>query len=316
MCAILVTGAAGQIGSDLTPRLRERYPNRRVVASDVTDDATVAEPYERVDVTDRSRLAEVVAEHDVDILFHLAAILSAAGERAPTRTFDTNVGGLQNLIEVAREHDVERIIVPSSIAVYGPTTPQEPEERTVLEPTTMYGVTKAITEHLGRYYSRQTELDIRGIRFPGIISHETKPGGGTTDYAVEAYYEAIKRGEYTYFVREDTWLPMIYMPDAVRALLQLADADRSDLRYHCEYNVTGPSFTPTDLTASIRERIPGFEARYEPDERQEIADSWPSVVDDAAAREDWGWDPEYDLDRMTEDMLNNLERKLAMPSDR
>ena len=308
MGAVLVTGAAGQIGTELTSTLRDRYGSRTVVASDVEWEPTLGEPYERVDVTERSELSRVISEYGVDTVYHLAALLSAEGERDPARTFDVNVGGLNTLLAVGQRHDVDRVVVPSSIAVYGPETPEKPDERAFLFPTTMYGVTKVVAEHLGRYYSGRTELDVRGVRFPGIVSHETRPSGGTTDYAVNAFYDAVDRGEYTYFVREDTRLPMVYMADAVRALVRLAEADRSDLRFHCEYNVMGLSFTAGELTARIRERVPDFRARYEPDERQEIADSWPAVLDDTAAREDWEWSAEYDLDRIADDMLANLRR--------
>jgi len=203
------------------------------------------------------------------------------------------------------------VVIPSSIAVYGPKTPQMPSERTVLSPTTMYGVTKTVTEHVGRYYSRQTALDVRGIRFPGIISHRTRPSGGTTDYAVDAFYQAVREGEYTYFVSGNTRLPMIYMSDAIRALIQLGDADKDDLRHNCEYNVMGVNFSATELTTAIREHVPGFAAEYEPDERQEIADSWPAAIDDTAARDDWGWRPEYDLERITDDMIQTLDQKVS-----
>lgn len=308
MGAALVTGAAGQIGTELTTALRDRYSSRTVVASDIDPEPGLNGPYERVDVTEPSELSRVVSEYDVDTVFHLAALLSAEGERDPARTFDVNVGGLNALLRVGQQRDIDRIVVPSSIAVYGPETPRNPDERAITFPTTMYGITKVVAEHLGRYYSGRTDLDVRGVRFPGIISHETRPSGGTTDYAVNAFYDAVDRGEYTYFVREDTRLPMVYMADAVRALVRLAEADRSDLRYHCEYNVMGLSFTAGELTACIRERLPGFGARYAPDERQEIADTWPSILDDTAAREDWDWNAEYDLDRVADDMLAHLRR--------
>jgi len=286
MGAVLMTGAAGQIGTELTSTLRDRYGSRTVVASDVDSEPSLEGPHERVDVTDRSDLSRVMSEYGVDTVFHLAALLSAEGERDPARTFDVNVGGLNALLAVGQERDVDRIVVPSSIAVYGPETPQKPDERAFLFPTTMYDVTKVVTEHLGRYYSGRTESDVRGVRFPGIIRHETRPSGGTTDYAVNAFYGAIERSEYTYFVREDTRLPMVYIADAVRGLVRLAEADRMDLRFHCEYNDMGLSFTAGELTARIRERVPDFRARYAPDERQEIADTWPATLDDTAARED------------------------------
>lgn len=311
MPTILVTGAGGQIGSELTPALRERHGHGSVIASgpEVVDEPSP--PFEVLDVTDADRLREVVETHDVDRIYHLAAILSAKGESNPQLAYEVNVRGLYNVLEVARSVDLERLIVPSSIAVFGPDSPDEPAERTVLWPTTMYGISKVVLELMADYYYRTYGLDVRGVRFPGILSYKTRPGGGTTDYAVEAFYEAIDRGRYTYFVREDTMLPMMYMPDAVRALLELAAADDADLRYRCEYNVGALAFTPRELTAAIRRHVPDFEATYEPDERQAIADSWPARLDDSAAREDWGWEPAYDLEALAEDMIVNLRGKLG-----
>jgi nucleoside-diphosphate-sugar epimerase len=307
---VLVTGAAGQIGSELTAALRERY-DETVVTSDIARalDA-LEEPCEVVDVTDREALETVVEDHDVDTMYHLAAILSAAGEQNPQAAYQVNVNGLYNALEVSRDHGVEKLIVPSSIAVFGPTTPNNPGESTVLEPNTMYGISKVMGELFGDYYYDKYGLDVRGLRYPGILSYKTKPGGGTTDYAVEVFYEAIEHGEYTYFVREDTKLPMMYMPDAVKAMIDLAEADGDGLRYRSKYNVGALSFTPKELTAEIRKHIPSFEASYEPDDRQEIADSWPDDVDDSAARADWGWEPDYDFEALVEDMLTNLRYKL------
>ncbi|MEF8756854.1 MAG: NAD-dependent epimerase/dehydratase family protein [Halobacteriales archaeon] len=311
MDQILVTGATGQIGSELTPALRERYGRESVISSNVVTPEEPPEPFVELDVTDRGAVESVVEEHDVDAVFHLAAILSAKGERHPGLAWEVNVNGLRNVLEVAREQDLDRVVVPSSIAVYGESTPPEPAEETILTPNTLYGISKVLTELLARYYYDRYDLDVRGVRFPGILSYETRPGGGTTDYAVEAFYDAIERGRYEYFVRPDTMLPMMYMPDAIRALVELAGADDDDLRYRCSYNVGALTFTAEELTAAIREHLPEFEAAYEPDDRQAIADSWPDRVDDSAAREDWGWEPEYGLEAMTEDMLANLERKLS-----
>ncbi|MFW6449046.1 MAG: NAD-dependent epimerase/dehydratase family protein [Halobacteriota archaeon] len=312
MPTILVTGAGGQIGSELTPALRERYGRDAVIASgpEVVDDP--GPPFEVLDVTDRDRLREVVDDHGVDRVYHLAAILSAKGEDDPQLAYRVNVDGLRHVLEVAREGGLERLIVPSSIAVFGPDTPDNPGERTVLWPTTMYGISKVVLELLADYYYRTYDLDVRGVRYPGILSWKTRPGGGTTDYAVEAFYAALESGAYTYFVREDTMLPMMYMPDAVRAMLELAEADAGDLRFRCEYNVGALAFTPRELTAAIREHVPDFEATYEPDERQAIADSWPDRIDDTAAREDWGWQPAYDLESLAADMIENLRRKLRV----
>jgi len=311
MNKILVTGATGQIGSELTPALREKYGHDAVIASDIQQPEELDDPFVELDVTDREAIEEVVEEHDVDTIFHLAAILSAKGEENPGLAWDVNVNGLYNVFEVGREYDVEKIVTPSSIAVYGSTTPDNPSEETVLIPNTMYGISKVLTELLAEYYYENYDLDIRGVRLPGILSYKTLPGGGTTDYAVEVFYDAIEQGHYEYFVRPDTMLPMMYMPDAVNALMQLAEADDDGLNYRCAYNVSALTFTAAELTEAIKEHLPDFEATYAPDDRQAIADSWPDRVDDAAAREDWDWEPEYKLDDMVEDMLTNLEKKLS-----
>ncbi|HKL30330.1 MAG TPA: NAD-dependent epimerase/dehydratase family protein [Natrialbaceae archaeon] len=311
MNKILVTGATGQIGSELTPALREKYGHDAVIASDIQQPEELDDPFVELDVTDREAIEEVVEEHDVDTIFHLAAILSAKGEENPGLAWDVNVNGLYNVFEVGREYDVEKIVTPSSIAVYGSTTPDNPSEETVLIPNTMYGISKVLTELLAEYYYENYDLDIRGVRLPGILSYKTLPGGGTTDYAVEVFYDAIEQGHYEYFVRPDTMLPMMYMPDAVNALMQLAEADDDGLNYRCAYNVSALTFTAAELTEAIKEHLPDFEATYAPDDRQAIADSWPDRVDDAAAREDWDWEPEYKLEDMVEDMLTNLEKKLS-----
>jgi len=310
MPSTLVTGAAGQIGSELTPRLRERHDRRSVVGSDLHEECDVSGPYESVDVTDRQQLRQVIREYNVDTVFHLAAILSATGEKRPDAAYRVNFDGLRNVLELGRELGLEKVIVPSSIAVFGPDTPPEPAESTILSPTTLYGISKVMTELMADYYGRRYDLDIRGVRLPGIISHGTLPGGGTTDYAVEAFYGAVRQGEYKYFVRPDTKLPMMYMPDAIDALVSVASSDLSDLQHQCEYNVGALSFTPRELTAEIRNHLPEFEPTYEPDERQAIADSWPDTVDDTAARRDWGWDPEYGFAAMVSDMIDNVASDL------
>ena len=308
---VLVTGALGQIGSELTPSLRARSDTDVVVATDVHEPDGVEGPFETLDVTDRAAIDALIERYDIDTVFHLAAILSATGEEKPQLAFTVNIEGLHNVFESGRTHALDRIVVPSSIAVFGRETPPDPGEVTVLWPTTMYGISKVFGEHLGTYYSRTYDLDVRGVRLPGIISHKTKPGGGTTDYAVEVFYEAIESGEYTYFVSEDTRLPMMYMPDAIDGLIGIADAPRENLSYPCSYNIGAMSFTAGELTEAIQEHIPDFEAHYEPDSRQEIADSWPDAVDDSAAREQWGWDHEYDLEDMVGDMLDALAPKLT-----
>lgn len=310
---VLVTGSEGQIGSELTKELRDRYGSDCVIASDLkSPQPGGAGPFEQADVTDRARLREICVKHDIDTIVHMAAILSAVGERDPLRAWDVNMLGLMNTLELTRELGLFRVLCPSSIAVFGPGCPSEntPQE-TVLRPTTMYGVTKVAGELLCDYYVRRFDVDARGLRYPGIISAETLPGGGTTDYAVEIYYKAIEDGHYTCFVREDTRLPMMYMPDCIKATVGLLEADLDLLEHHGDFNVGSMSFTAGELAESIAKRVPGFDVSFEPDYRQEIADSWPSSLDDSAARREWGWQPAYDLDAMTEDMLARLSERHA-----
>jgi len=310
---ILVTGAAGQIGSELVPELRRRYGAENVVAAfhraPLPPTIRDSGPCVRLDVMERSSIMEAVITHRIEVVYHLAAILSARGEKDPQLTWRVNTEGLYNVLEVAREHGVTRIFWPSSIAVFGPKTPKDaaPQD-TVLSPTTMYGVTKVAGELLCDYYHRRYGMDIRCLRFPGIISAETLPGGGTTDYAVEMFYAAVRGETYRCFVRPDTVLPMLYMPDCLNAILGIMEAEGAKLR-HRVYNIGGVSFSAAELAAEIERHIPGFRVEYAPDFRQEIADSWPRSMDDTPAREDWGWSPVYDLPRMVEDMLRRLEEK-------
>lgn len=313
MRRILVTGAAGQIGSELTPELRRRYGGENVVASDIRRPGAGMEasgPFEMLDVTDGGRMREVVEEHDIDSIFHLAAVLSAAGERRPHLAWRVNMDGLYNVLEVARELDLTRVFFPSSIAAFGPETPREmtPQE-TVMRPKTIYGITKVAGELLCDYYFRRFGVDVRGVRYPGIISNVAPPGGGTTDYAVEMFYAAVKFKRYVCYVREETVLPMMYMPDCIGVAVDLMEADLSKLRHHGDYNVAGMSFSAGELAAEIRKHIPEFQVEYKPDYRQKIADSWPRSIDDSAAREDWGWRPRFDLASMTSDMLEKLRRR-------
>lgn len=309
---ILITGACGQIGSELTLALRERHGPAAVVATDLQPLPPMLRdsgPGERLDVTSAGDLAALVRRYEVGTIYHMAAILSATGEERPGLAWNVNVGGFYTLLEVARELGVARIYNPSSIAAFGPETPHEntPQE-TVLRPTTIYGISKVTGELLGAYYRRRFGLDVRGIRYPGVISSTTPPGGGTTDYAVAIFYAALREGRYTCFVREDTVLPMIYMPDCIRATLELMDADPARLSHPTEYNLAGLSFSAGELAAEIRRHIPGFVCEYKPDFRQQIADSWPRSIDDSAARSDWGWTPHYDLHAMVEDMIERLRR--------
>ncbi|MEI6766523.1 MAG: NAD-dependent epimerase/dehydratase family protein [Bacteroidota bacterium] len=314
MDKILIVGAVGQIGSELTMALRNIYGNDNVIAStrksppsDVVKDSG---PFEFFDVVDGKKLAEISKKYDVNIIVNMAAILSAVGESNPMLAWDINMNGLINVLEVAREMKMKQVLVPSSIAVFGPGTPLEcaPQE-TVLKPTTMYGVTKVAGELVGDYYVRKYGLDVRGLRYPGIISYETLPGGGTTDYAVGIYFDAVKHGKYECFVREDTRLPMMYMPDCLKSTIDLMQADFSTLKHHCDFNVGAMSFSAGELAASIKKYMPDFTVTYNPDFRQKIADSWPNAVDDSAAREEWGWKPAFDLDAMTKDMLENIGKK-------
>jgi len=311
---ILVTGAVGQIGSELTPALRERYGNDNVVATGHKTPPSAelrdAGPFEFIDVTRRETIEAAVEKYGINTIYHLAAILSAVGEQKPQLAWDVNMNGLYNILEVAREHQMERVFCPSSIAAFGPDTPRDntPQE-TVLRPRTMYGVTKVAGELLCDYYFYRFGLDVRGVRYPGIISSETLPGGGTTDYAVEIFYEAIKHHSYNCFLKEDTVLPMMYMPDCIKAAMDLMEADLSRLKHHADYNLAAFSFSPTELVEEISVHIPGLACTYDPDFRQQIADSWPRTIDDRAAREEWGWEPQYDLQAMVADMVEKLQKR-------
>lgn len=312
---ILVTGATGQIGSELVPELRRMYGGENVVIGihrRPPRGDLGSGPLEKIDVTKKDNVEGVVKEYGIDTIYHMAAILSVAGEENPWLAWDVNVNGTYNVLEVARENGLDRVFVPSSIAAFGPETPRDrtPQD-TVLKPRTMYGLTKVSGELLSNYYFEKFGLDVRGVRYPGIISYKTPPGGGTTDYAVEIFHEAIKKGEYTCFLKEDSTLPMMYMPDCIKCTLDLMDADVSRLRHHGDYNVAAISFSPAELAEEIKKHIPDFVISYEPDHRQVIADSWPKTIDDSSARMEWGWEPRFDLATMTEDMLRNLREILS-----
>ena len=310
---IMVTGALGQIGSELTMALRERYGPQNVLATDLRVPPLEPHdlgPFECLDVTQSKSLERVVVQYHIDTVYHMAAILSAVGEAKPQLCWDVNINGLYNIIEIARQHGL-RLFCPSSIAVFGPETPQHstPQD-TVLRPKTMYGITKVAGELLCDYVAARFGMDIRGVRYPGIISSLTPPGGGTTDYAVNIFYAAIRNRHYTCFVRPDTVLPMMYLPDCIRATLDLMDADGATLIHRAEYNLAAMSFSAAELAAEIQKHIPEFVVTYEPDPvRQAIADSWPQTIDDSAARLEWNWQPRYDLARMTTDMLAKLTER-------
>ena len=311
---ILVTGARGQIGSDLVRTLRERHGAVAIIATDLREpdqEAETSGPYEVVDIRDLGKLDDVVQRHNVDMIYHLASLLSARGEQAPDLAWEVNVGGLRNVLEIARENGL-RVFWPSSIAVFGNTSPKHAPQRTILEPKTMYGVTKVAGELLCQYYFARFGVDVRSLRYPGIISHGVEPGGGTTDYAVEIFHAALEQGEYACFLNADTRLPMMYMPDAVRATIELMEASKDLISVRTAYNVTAFNFSAEELSASIAERIDGFITHYEPDFRQDIATSWPSSIDDSAARTDWSWEPEFTLDAMVDDMLVRLREKRSV----
>jgi nucleoside-diphosphate-sugar epimerase len=314
MKRILVTGAVGQIGSELTMALREKHGADNVLATGrktaPSKELLESGPFEYIDVADKDTVEAVIKKYEIDTVYHMAAILSAVGEDKPWLCWDVNMNGLKNVLDLGVEHELTRIFVPSSIAVWGAGAPLDmtPNE-TVLKPSTMYGVTKVAGELLADYYVKRFGLDCRGVRYPGIVSHETLPGGGTTDYAVAIYYEAIKQGKYTCFVREDTVLPMMYMPDAIKATIDLMEAPFEDLKHWNDFNIAAMSFSVGELADSIRKVMPDFTCDYEPDSRQAIADSWPNSIDDSVARAEWGWKPAYDLDAMTADMLTELGKK-------
>jgi len=313
MKKILVTGATGQIGSELVPELRKIYGNNNVIVGvhsrpppgDLTNG-----PTEKVDVADKQSIEKAVTKYNVDTIYHMAAILSSAGEKDPWLAWKVNMDGTYNVLETAREHNLVRIFCPSSIAAFGPETPREntPQD-TVLRPRTMYGLTKVAGELLCNYYFNKFGLDVRGVRYPGIISNKTLPTGGTTDYAVEIFYEAIKNGRYQCFLREDSTLPMMYMPDCIKATIDLMNADLKKLKHHADFNLAAMSFSPKEISDEIKQNLPKFIITYKPDHRQAIADSWPKSIDDSTAREEWGWKPSYNLKVMVKDMLEVLGEK-------
>ena len=316
MKRILVTGATGQIGSELTIELRKKYGGDNVIAAGhrrkPSEKLVNSGPFQYIDVTNRESIEKVVQKYDIDTIYHLAAVLSAIGEEKPRIAWKVNMNGLYNMLEIAREHGLIRVFWPSSIAVFGPEAPRvNTPQDTVLIPRTMYGVTKVAGELLCNYYFLRFGLDVRSVRYPGVISSETPPGGGTTDYAVEIFYEAVKNKRYTCFVRENTVLPMMYMPDCIKAAIDLMEADPSRIKCRTSYNVTGTSFSAGELTSKIKRYIPEFECDYKPDFRQKIADSWPMSIGDSVAREEWGWNPTYDLSAMTKDMIEKLTKRFA-----
>ena len=310
---ILLTGAAGQIGSVLTQRLRETWGRDQVIASDIKYSALAKEgPFEILDALDYNRLEDIVLTHKVTRIYHLVAILSASGEKNPLRTWDINMNSWLNVLEVAKNHKLERLFYPSSIAVFGPdnkknNTPQDEH----LAPTTVYGLSKVAGENWGNYYSQKYGLDVRSLRYPGLISHQTLPGGGTTDYAIDIFHKAVQDEPYSCFLSADSRLPMLYMDDALRGTIELMNVDKNRLKPGRSYNLGGLDFTPKELATAIQKFIPDFKIVYAPDERQAIADSWPASIDDSEAQKDWGWQPTYNIDKMCKVMIDHLKKKLT-----
>ena len=317
MKKILVTGAAGQIGSELVPALRERHGGENVIAAGhrtaLPADVQESGPSIKLDVTSAAEVMKAVGELGIETIYHMSSILSALAESNRQIAYAVNINGTYNILEAAISHNVGQVIIPSSIAAFGPDTPQEntPNE-TIQRPNTLYGISKVFGEHLGNYYHEKLGLDVRGLRLPGIISWKTEPTAGTTDYAVAIFYGAIREKKYTCYLGPHTRLPMMYMPDCIKSIIDLAQADGSGLKHHADFNVGAVSFTPSEIAEAVAARVEGFEMDYKIDPmRQAIADSWPDSLDDTAAREEWGWTPSYDLDSMSDDMLKNLKIKLS-----
>ena len=316
MKRILVTGAAGQLGSELVPALRERYGGDNVVAAwhrtPLTGEVADGGQSTQVDVTEQASVERAIGDFGIDSLYHLGSLLSVAAEANRPLSHRVNIIGLLNVLEAACAASLERVIIPSSIAAFGVDTPHDntPNE-TLQRPTSLYGISKVFGELMGNYFYERVGLDVRGVRLPGVVSWKVEPGGGTTDYAVDAFYGAIREGRYTCYLHPGTYLPMMYVPDAIKALIEVAEADVSALRHHADYNVNSLSFEPEELADAIRRRVPEFEMDYDIDPlRQYIADSWPNSLDDTVARQEWGWTPDYGLDAMVDDMCENLSRKL------
>jgi len=308
---ILILGASGQIGGELTEKLRSIYGNDNVIASDIRNGSPFlmdTGPFEIIDATDKEGILAIVKKHQVSQIYLLAAMLSATGEKYPSKAWDLNMTSLLAVLDLAKEKHIKQVFWPSSIAVFGSTTPKHnTPQRTITEPSTVYGISKISGEYWCEYYHQKYGVDVRSIRYPGIISWKTKPGGGTTDYAVDIFFKAIEEGTYECFLNENTRLPMMYMNDAVHATISIMQADSKDIKVRTSYNLSAIDFTPEEIANEIKNRIPDFKITYQPDFRQEIADSWPQSINDSEARSDWGWSHKYDLSSMTEDIIKNLK---------
>jgi nucleoside-diphosphate-sugar epimerase len=310
---ILVVGACGQIGVELTLQLRKIYGEGTVIASDLREEHTLLKgtgPYVSLDIMNKETFHVLVLRYNITQVYLLAAILSATGEKNPLLAWHLNMQSLLNVLDVAKEENLRKVYWPSSIAVFGPNSPKEnTPQHTIIEPSTIYGITKYAGERWCEYYWNRYKVDVRSLRYPGLISYKSQPGGGTTDYAIEIFHDAIRHKHYTSFLKADTYLPMMYMPDAIRAAIELMHADPSRLTIRSSYNIHAISFSPGEIAAEIKRHIPDFTMVYETDKRQQIADTWPASIDDINARNDWGWKPEYDLSRLTGDMLKNLQSR-------
>lgn len=309
---ILVIGASGQIGVELTLALRKIYGNVNVVASDLREENELLKgsgPYVSLDVMNKEMLHVQVIRQNITQIYLLAAILSATGEKNPGLAWHLNMQGLLNVLDIAREEKLQKVYWPSSIAVFGPTSPKRNcPQQTIIEPTTVYGISKYAGEFWCNYFHQRFGVDVRSLRYPGLISYKSAPGGGTTDYAIEIFHEALEEKKYECFLKEDTYLPMMYMPDAIRSTIELMEAPADKISVRTSYNLSGMSFSPKEIAAEIKKHIPDFKMSYKTDYRQKIADSWPESIDDSVARNDWGWKEEYDLPRMTKDMFENLQQ--------
>jgi nucleoside-diphosphate-sugar epimerase len=308
---ILVVGACGQIGVELTLQLRKIYGEAVVIASDLREEHPLLKgtgPYVSLDIMNKETFHVLVLRYNVRQVYLLAAILSATGEKNPTLAWHVNMQSLLNVLEVAKEEGLAKVYWPSSIAVFGPNSPKDhTPQHTVIEPTTVYGISKFAGERWCEYYYHRYKVDVRSLRYPGLISYKSQPGGGTTDYAVEIFHDALSRHHYTSFLNEDTYLPMMYMPDAIRATIELMEADASKITIRSSYNIAAMSFSPGEIAAEIKKHVPDFTIEYKPDSRQQIADSWPKSIDDTDAKRDWNWKAEYNIARMTDDMMLNLK---------
>jgi nucleoside-diphosphate-sugar epimerase len=307
---VLVIGSSGQIGTELVNRLREIHGESKVIASDLNIPSEPGKgPFEQLNVLDTNRLSEIFSKYQVSDVYLLAAMLSATGEKHPLKAWDLNMNGLLNLLEAAREGRFQKLYWPSSIAVFGPTTPKNnTPQLTIAEPSTVYGISKLAGERWCEYYYNKYGVDVRSLRYPGLIGWKSAPGGGTTDYAVHIFHEALENGHYTSFLDQGTTLPMMYMSDGIDATIQIMQAPSDSIKIRSSYNLAGMSFAPEDIAAEIQKHLPDFKMDYAPDFRQQIAESWPSIIDDSAARADWGWKPKFDLANMTSDMLINLKK--------